>query len=113
MKNFRLTLITICLSSIYGFCQSTIISPTNMVATSTTKPIVLPRLTAAAIWVIQNPLVGTLVYDTTFGVLRIYNGTTWHRFKSIGTAIYPSSSITSGLRKEETASFDIKTTSHE
>lgn len=72
------------------YAQSTIITPANLAANSTIKPIILPRLTFAAIWAIPNPVKGTMVYDLTNNVLRSFNGTNWVHFKAIGTDITPN-----------------------
>lgn len=80
------------------YAQSTTITPANVAANSTTKPIILPRLTFTAIWAIPNPTKGTMVYDLTNNVLRSFNGNNWVHFKSIGTDITPN--MPSSARKE-------------
>jgi hypothetical protein len=76
-----------------SFSQSTVISPgsvkTEFPANFASKGLLPPKLSIQNILAIQNPIKGTLVYDTSNNVLRMFNGKQWIRFKAKGTPIYP------------------------
>jgi hypothetical protein len=64
-----------------GFAQSTLITPgngqPNILANSTNNGIVSSKMTYSQIVAIQNPTVGTLIYDTDFKTYRFWNGSKW------------------------------------
>jgi hypothetical protein len=80
--------------------QSTVITPTSLMANTSIKPIVLPRLSALSIWAIPNPKKGTMVYDLTNNILRAFDGTKWVRYKSFGTDITPNTPLSTYKENE-------------
>ena len=80
--------------------QSTVITPTSLMANTSIKPIVLPRLSASSIWAIPNPKKGTMVYDLTNNILRAFDGTKWVRYKSFGTEITPNTPLSTYKENE-------------
>jgi hypothetical protein len=62
---------------------STLIGTTTQVASSiftiasTTKGVLLPRLTSTQRTAISSPATGLFLYDTTLNSLNVYNGTSW------------------------------------
>ena len=51
--------------------------------TSTTKGLLLPRMTTTEINAIASPAAGLTVYNTTLALICFYNGTTWQRVTAI------------------------------
>lgn len=86
------------------FAQSVSITPTKVTANSTTKPIIIPRMPSVAIWNIQNPTKGTLIFDITNNILRMYDGLNWVKFKSFGTDINPVTPSINVRKENETVS---------
>jgi hypothetical protein len=84
------------------FAQSISITPTKVTANSTTKPIIIPRMTSTAMWNIQNPTKSTLVFDLTNNILRMYDGRNWVKFKSFGTDISPIVPSMNARKENET-----------
>ncbi len=78
-----------------------VIMPTKIEANSNTNAILVTRLSWQAISGISNPENGTLVYDTTNKILRMYNGQNWIKFKSFGTDIYPAAPFSFSKKEEE------------
>lgn len=84
--------------------QSTIITPHQVNTVSFNQSIVITRLPSSVIWAIPNPTKGTLVFDLTNKILRMYNGKEWVKFKSYGSPIFPGSSLVfkeNDLKSEE------------
>jgi hypothetical protein len=75
------------------FSQSTLITPGSVKAEHpnnfVSKGFLPPKLSIQNILAIQNPIKGTLIYDVSNNVLRIYDGKQWIRLKAKGTPIYP------------------------
>lgn len=71
MKNFFSTLFLLFTLTIGAFSQSTIITAGQ------TANIQLPVLKNEDLATIASPKVGMMVFDQTFNVVRVYNGTTW------------------------------------
>jgi hypothetical protein len=71
--------------------QSVLITPgnseRNVLATSITNGLEIPRLTLKSIFALQNPIKGTLVFDLDHNCIRIFNGSRWIRMKAIGTSL--------------------------
>ncbi len=82
----------IVLSSIFVLCflfakaQSLTIDPSNASAilqvSSTSKGIIIPKMTSTERVAISTPISGLLVYDTTTSSFWYYNGTAWTSFSS-------------------------------
>ena len=58
---------------------------------------------AAAIWDIPNPTKGTLVFDLANNTLRMFDGSNWVKFKSVGTDISPIAPPMSARKENETS----------
>lgn len=71
MKKFFSTLFLLFTLTIGAFSQSTIITAGQ------TANIQLPVLKNEDLSTIASPQVGMMVFDQTFNVVRVYNGTTW------------------------------------
>ena len=100
MKNiFFLLFFSFLVKSTYS--QNTVITPTKIEANSNTNAILITRLSWQAISGISNPENGTLVYDTTNKILRMFNGQNWIRFKSFGTDIIPIAPFSFSRKEEE------------
>lgn len=87
-----------------AFTQSIIITPTKVDANSTTKHIIIPRMSSVAIWNIPNPTKSTLIFDITNNILRMYDGNNWVKFKSFGTDISPTTPSMNARKENETVS---------
>lgn len=83
------------------YSQSIIITPSKVESNSSAKPIVIPRLTISAILNISSPNKGTLVYDISNKILRMYDGSKWIKFKSFETEIYPTAPFSFSKKDEE------------
>lgn len=79
--------------SITSYAQSVIITPGNnqasVIANSTNKGMIPPKMTYLQIIKIQNPQKGTIIFDTDLNSLRIFNGKRWIRMKPRGTPLLP------------------------
>jgi hypothetical protein len=71
MKNIYSTLFLLFTLTIGAFAQSTTITA------GTNGNLQLPVLTNEAIIALPSPQAGMMVFDQTFSVVRVYNGTTW------------------------------------
>lgn len=71
MKNIYSTLFLLFTLTIGAFAQSTTITAGQ------TANVQLPVLKNEDISAIQSPKVGMMVFDQTFSVVRVYNGSTW------------------------------------
>lgn len=103
MKNKILLLLTFT-ASCNCFAQSISITPTKVTANSATKPIIIPRMSSVAIWNIPNPTKGTLIFDITNNILRMYDGNNWVKFKSFRTDISPTTPSMNARKENETVS---------
>lgn len=59
--------------------------------TSTTKGLLIPRMTAAQRTAIASPATGLMVYETTTNSIWIYNGAAWIQQSSAGTSPWSTS----------------------
>ena len=113
MKNLILLFLLILLFSSTSFLAAQNVSINNSGATpdasamldvsSTTKGMLLPRMTTAERDAINNPVQGLLVYDTDLKSLLFYDGSTW---TSIRTTLQDADGDTK-IQVEETVDEDI------
>jgi len=67
--------------------------------TSTTKGLLLPRMTSAQRTAIASPAAGLMVYETTTSSIYIYNGSAWVQLASGGASPWTiSATISSFVR---------------
>ncbi|HLO46612.1 MAG TPA: hypothetical protein VK175_19870 [Leadbetterella sp.] len=78
---YTITLILIFCRYTFSYSQSVTISPGNtqagIISNSVNNGILPPRMNYTQILAIASPVEGTMVYDTEFKCLRVYNGSKW------------------------------------
>ncbi len=82
MKNLSFCLLIIVLTNFanaqnIGIGTATPNASAQLDVTSTSKGLLIPRMTAVQRTAIASPANGLMVYETTTGSLWVYNGTTW------------------------------------
>lgn len=89
MKNIYSTLLLLFAFTIGAFAQSTTITA------GTTSNIQLPVLSNEAIKGIPSPQVGMMVFDQTFNLVRVFNGSTWVSISNSAEQAYSSVQLAS------------------
>ncbi len=85
---FTLTLIsTLELFSQVGIGTSTPSASAQLEVKSTSKGVLMPRLTNTQMLAISSPAAGLIVYNTNAGANYIFNGTTWNSLENRVAAI--------------------------
>lgn len=69
---------------------STADSSAALTVTSTSKGILLPRMTSTQRDAISSPTAGLVIYDSTNGEVNFYNGSAWRKFSDASATAAPS-----------------------
>lgn len=83
-----LLFITVGFSQAVGIGTSTPNASAQLDVTSTTKGLLIPRMTTAQRTAIVSPAAGLMVYETTSNTIWVYNGSAWAQQSSGGASVW-------------------------